>query len=135
MDLGCSVLFHDSGKEDWLKENNIKLLGDKEYVGISNIACPQEKRYQRKLCRKKAINLELVQHRIRVQDHLCKLKRWKIKSFYRGDVDLQRVHEKQFIVCEIYKQSAVNQFLETKPLIGVAVVTITGKRQRDWRLT
>lgn len=68
-----SVLFHNSIIPEWLSNNNIRLLGDKGYIGCDRITTPIKKQPGQKQLKpsQKLFNKKVSQVRICIENH-CK---------------------------------------------------------------
>lgn len=95
-----SKVFHKSGLSQWLLDNNVKILGDKAYVGCAGVTAPHKRVDGRRLpAPLRAYNKKLAQKRILVENHFAHLKKWKVLSYvYRGNIE---THQNIFFACEI----------------------------------
>ncbi|MGZ4850102.1 MAG: transposase family protein [Candidatus Bathyarchaeia archaeon] len=93
-------MFSDSNVSYWIRENDVELLGDKGYIGCTNVITPYKKEEDNILDEhKKTFNLRLAQKRIKIENHFASLKKWKVLSHvYHGDLES---HRDIFICCEI----------------------------------
>jgi hypothetical protein len=94
-------VYHRSSISKWLETNNIKVLGDKGYIGCEEVVTPfKRKNKQIPLPEdEQQFNLKLAQFRIRVENHFSYMKKWKVLSnVYRGDL---KSHSKIVACCEV----------------------------------
>jgi hypothetical protein len=93
-------IWNESDIAAWMLENEVKVLGDKGYVGCSGVeAMKKKKKGQAKLDPKdKEYNNKIAKIRVKVENHFADQKKWKVLSHdFRGDL---HEHYKLFICVE-----------------------------------
>jgi hypothetical protein len=93
-------VYEKSDMAQYLLNYNLKLIGDKAYVGSCNVLASIKKnnRFFNKTQRKN-YNQQLAEVRIRVENHFANLKAWRVvNNVYRGNI---KGHYKIFWGCEI----------------------------------
>jgi hypothetical protein len=102
-----------SGFALWLLDNNLRILGDKAYVGSSCVIAPIKKSNTAVTPEARSrYNKKLAQKRIRVENHFASLKHWRVVTHcYRGDVEN---HHKIFFAAEILE--ILRQFVNTNEI-------------------
>lgn len=92
-------VYYKSYFYNWLQQNNGHVLGDKGYVGCSNIVTPYKKKGQSLTNVQQQYNLTLAKYRIKVENHFCHLKKWKVLLYpFRGNL---KSHSTIVSCCEV----------------------------------
>ena len=95
-----ATVWKECSLAEYLRENDLFLLGDKGYAGCQQVySMKKKKRGQQTLSTAdKEYNAKIAEVRVRVENHFADLKKWKVLSHvFRGNVES---HRKVFIACE-----------------------------------
>lgn len=95
-----SIVYKKSSFAHWLFDNNLRILGDKAYIGCSGVIAPVKKNNIRyTLEERRTFNLKVSRKRIFIENHFAQVKVWRILSHcYRGSLNS---HAIIFWGCEI----------------------------------
>ena len=98
--ISDATIWKESAIANYLEENELKVLGDKGYIGCpSVVAMKKKKKGQTKLSDEdKEFNRKISLVRVKVENHFADIKKWKVLSHvYRGDL---KDHYKLFLTVE-----------------------------------